>query len=177
DGSGRAKALGGIEVKVAQVDVGEVEFGLALIVAAQADALAGEDFAHVVVVSFVREKAAGGNYLHFVVVGIDQRSVVLVQAPFTGLVEIGRKLHVQRLVWPFVVERVLPALETALLGGEIGRGRLRGLRLQIAVHALMRTIVLRLGRTGELHVDALFDPPQAQTRQAAQRNRGKGRAM
>src|SRR5690606_34035145 len=58
DGSGRAKALGGIEVKAAQVDVGEVEFGLALIVAAQADALAGEDFAHVVVVSFVREKAA-----------------------------------------------------------------------------------------------------------------------
>ena len=58
----------------------------------------------------------------------------------------------ERLVRTLVIELMASAFEVALLGGEIDRRRLGGLGFEIAVHTLMRAVVLRRGRSAELHL-------------------------
>ncbi len=86
---------------------------------------------------------------------------MFVEATGAGLVKRSWSAHAQRLVRTLVVELMAPALEAALLGGKIDRGRLGGLGFEIAVHALVGAVVLRRGRPAELHLDALLDPPCA----------------
>ena len=100
----------------------------------------GIDLTEVVGMPVVREVSAGGKGFHHKVSRIDDGSVVLVQAACAGLVNRGGGAHVQRFVRTFVVELVAPALEAALLGGEIDRRRLGGLGLEVSVHAFMGMI-------------------------------------
>jgi len=46
-------------------------------------------------------------------------------------------------MWPDMVSQVLPAIKSPLLGGPVWGRRLRGLGLQIAVSAFVRTVLLR----------------------------------
>lgn len=106
-----------------------------------------------------------------------RRGVVAGQAAWTATVNLGRREHVQILVGADVIALVLPAVEAPLLRGQRGRRRLRRLRLQIAMGALMRAVLLRRSRTDELYGDALVDPPHAQLREPTQAQRGEGRAV
>lgn len=76
-----------------------------------------------------------------------------------------------------VIVVVLPALQAPLLGPQIGGRRPGALRFQIAMHALMRTVVLRMSRPGKLNGNALMNPPHTQLGQPAPAHRGKGRAI
>ena len=159
-GGGREAAALSIVGEMTEVHVGKVQFGASRRVEPQADAFAGEGVTDVIVAAFVREVARAGDDFDLLVSGIDQRFVALAEAPGAGLVKIRRRLLVERLVRPVVIIGVTPALEAALLRGEIGRGGLDRLRFQVAVHALVRAVFLRRGRSHELHFDTLFDPPQ-----------------
>ena len=176
-GGGREAAALSIVGEMTEVHVGKVQFGASRRVEPQADAFAGEGVTDVIVAAFVREVAGAGDDFDLLVSGIDQRFVALAEAPGAGLVKIRRRLLVERLVRPVVIIGVTPALEAALLRGEIGRGGLDRLRFQVAVHALVRAVFLRRGRSHELHFDTLFDPPQTQTREAAQPVGGERRTQ
>src|ERR1019366_9645685 len=72
---------------------------------------------------------------------------------------------------------VPPPLETALLGWEISRRGLDRFGFQIPMHALVRAVVLRRGRPGKLHLDALLDPPNAQAGEPPEADGGERRAV
>ena len=93
---------------------------------------------------------------------------MLVEAAHARLVKLRRGLHAKRLVRAVVIIIMAPALKAALLRGEIGGGRAGNLGLQVAVHALVRAVLLGRGRVHELDLDALVYPPDAQARQPAQ---------
>jgi hypothetical protein len=167
----------GIEGEMAEVDVGEEEVGLPAGEVMQADAFAVEGLADMVVVPFMREVSAMGNNLHLEVLGIDQRSVILVLASCAGMVEIGRALHLQCLMGALVIIDMAPALEGPLLGWEGGRRRLGDLGFKITMHAFVRAVVLGRGGPGELNLDSLLDPPDAQAGQASKPGGGEGRSQ
>ncbi len=121
-GGGFESASLGVEGEMTEVHVDKVQFGAPRRVEPQADAFAGEGVADVIVAAFVREVAGAGDDFDLLVSGIDQRFVALAGAPGAGLVKIRRRLLVERLVRPVVIIGVTPALEAALLRGEIGRG-------------------------------------------------------
>lgn len=89
-----APALG-VKVEIAEVDVSEVQFGLALSVKVKAHAFVREGLTHEIVLPFGREEATGGYDLHFVGGRINQEVVVLVESTRTGLVEFGGVLLVE----------------------------------------------------------------------------------
>ena len=95
-----------------------------------------------------------------------QKVVVLgpiyVESPRTGLVRFAGALLVQCLVGPIVIAGMLPGLEAALLGGLVRGGRSDRFGFQIPMHALVRPVIPGRGRPGELHRNALLDPPKAQ---------------
>jgi len=86
-----APALG-VKGEIAEVDVGEVQLGPALGVEVEADALAGEHLADLIVFAFVREVPARGDDLHFVIGRVDQGFVVLVE-PAGARVALTRRPH------------------------------------------------------------------------------------
>ena len=108
-------AASGIEGQMAQMDVGKVEVGLAGGIEFQADRFTGEGLADMIVVAFMGQVAGNGHDLDLLIRRIDQRFVVLAQAPGAGMVKLGRRALVERLVGPLMVVGVLPALEAALL--------------------------------------------------------------
>lgn len=68
-GGGPEASARGVEGQMAQVQVGEVQVCLARGMAPEADALAGEGLADVVVAAFVGEVPGAADDLHFVVRG------------------------------------------------------------------------------------------------------------
>ena len=102
---------------------------------------------------------------------------MLVEPAAAGMVKLGGTTLIERLVWSVVIVGVAPAFKSALLSGQIGRGRLGRFGLQIPVHAPIRSVVLRAGRTGKLDPDALRDPPDTQAPKPAKANRGERRAV
>ena len=108
--------------EVPEMEIGEMQFGLAVSIEAKANALVGEGFADVIGPALVGKLPGGGNHLHLEIAWIEQRFVVLVEPAGAGLVEIRRELLIERLVRAVMIVAVLPALETALLGREVHRG-------------------------------------------------------
>ena len=109
----------------------------------EAATLGIEGVADVVVAPGVREVAGDGDHLHLELGRVDHGFVGFAEPAFAGLVRFGWRELRERLVGPLMIIVVPPTLEAALLGGEIGRRRLDGLRLQVAVHTLVRAVVLR----------------------------------
>ena len=81
--------------QIAEVHIGEIELGLPFGVEAQPDTFLGEGLADMITFSFVRQKAAGGDLLHFAVRRINQRFVILVKPPRTGLVKFAGALLIE----------------------------------------------------------------------------------
>lgn len=76
-----------------------------------------------------------------------------------------------------VIVGVPPTFEAALLGCEVGRGRLCRFGLQVAMHALVGAVVLRGSRARELDLDPLLDPPDTEAGKAAEPDGGERHAM
>ena len=81
--------------EIPEVDVGEIEFCLASGVEVQAHAFVREGLPNMIAFSFVRQEAAAGDPLDFAIRRIDERFVVLVEPPRTGLVKFAGALLVQ----------------------------------------------------------------------------------
>src|SRR5690606_26463119 len=144
------------------VDVGKMHLGAPVIGPAQADAFTGKGFAEVVIAALVGEMAGVGDHFDLMITGIDHRIVVFAEASGTGVVILGWRVLIERLMGALVIIGVPPAFEATLLGRQVRRGWLGGLGLQVAMHAFVRTVVLRRSRAGELHLDALLDPPRSE---------------
>ena len=80
--------------EIPEVDVGEMELGLAFGVETQPHAFVCERLTHMIAFSFVRQEAALGDALDFEVRRIDQRFVVLIEPAGTGLVKLAGSLLV-----------------------------------------------------------------------------------
>src|SRR5438876_6450213 len=88
-----------------------------------------------------------------------------------------RRLLVERLMGPLVIELLAEDVEAALLRRETARRRPRGLRLQGTVHPFMPAVLVRAPGLDELRQDAETDPPRRELRQAGQRGRGERHAV
>lgn len=90
---------------------------------------------------------AGGTHPANLVIGVVPRVIETAWQGARGrLPEFDGRHLVERLMWPLLVEVVAEGIEAALLLGDRCRGRLRGLGLQRAVHALVPAVVLRARR-------------------------------
>src|SRR5260370_13294990 len=83
----------------------------------------------------------------------------------------------QGFVRALMVKLCTEIIEAALLGGERGRRRVRGFRLEGLVHAFMPPVLLGLARRDAHWRNAQHDPPPRQSAQAAGRPRGKPRTI
>src|SRR6266436_7227289 len=92
---------------------------------------------------------------------------------------VNRRRHrlAQGFVRALMVKLCTEIIEAALLGGERGRRRLRGFRLEGLVHAFMPSVLLGLARHDAHRRNAQLDPPHRQSAQAAGRQRGKRRTI
>src|SRR5208282_5034233 len=74
-------------------------------------------------------------------------------------VELGRGRLAQRLVGTFLVVMAAELVEARLLFARVGGRRLRGLRLQRAMHAFVTSVLLWRSGTDEMRLDAQLEPP------------------
>src|SRR5438034_8262039 len=78
--------------------------------------------------------------------------------PVTGLVHLGRALHLECLVRTLVVEFLYEGVEALLLLQQVRSGRARCLTLESPVHPLVLPVVLRVRRADALEHDAKPEP-------------------
>jgi len=81
--------------EIPEVDVGEIEFGVASGIVVQSHAFVREGLPDMIAFSCLRQEAALGDALDFKVCRIDERLVVLIEAAGTGLVKFAGALLVQ----------------------------------------------------------------------------------
>ena len=167
-GGGLEATALGIVGEVAEKHVGESDFGAGLARWIEGDTATYVGVADKVIAPFVRDVSRGGDFFAKVIRGIDEGLVVFAKASSTWLVKLGRRALVQSFMRALMVIGVLPAVEAALLGDEVGRGRPGGLGLQVAVHAFVRAVFLRRGGMHELNLDTLLDPPKAKAGETPQ---------
>ena len=75
------------------------------------------------------------------------------------------------------IELFAPAIESLLLRQQVRAGGPAAFGLHRAVHAFMRSVVLRASGAGELDIDPQADPPDAQPAQSAGPHRREGAAV
>src|SRR5207245_1924202 len=88
-----------------------------------------------------------------------------------------RRLLVERLMGPLVIELLAEDVEAALLRRETARGRPGRLRFQLAMHPFMPAVLIRAPGLDELRQDPEADPPRRELRQARQRGGGERHAV
>src|SRR6266581_2647748 len=88
-----------------------------------------------------------------------------------------RRLLVDRLMGPLVIELRAEDVEAALLRRETARGRPGRLRFQRAMHPFMPAVLIRAPGLDELRQDPEADPPRRELRQARQRGGGERHAV
>src|SRR5437016_9130491 len=88
-----------------------------------------------------------------------------------------RRLLVERLMGPLVIELLAEDVEAALLRRETARGRPGRLRFQRAMHPFMPAVLIRAPGLDELRQDPEADPPRRELRQARQRGGGERHAV
>ena len=89
-------------------------------------------------------------------------------------IERCRSALVQRLVGPHLVEGMSEGIEAPLLGAERGRRRPGGVGLQVPMHPLVASILMRAGGLDELGAHAEPEPPDAELGEAAEGAGSKG---
>src|SRR5664280_460605 len=141
-------------MKLAQAEVGQEQFGFSSAGLAQTQTGPRERFADEVDFAFPAERAVLGGPLHREARGIIDPDVAAIVASHARLVQLSRFSHPEGFMRPLVIKLLAPAVEAALLGPPVGRGRLRRLSFEGLVHALMRAILIRRGRLDELDLDA-----------------------
>jgi transposase len=114
------------------------------------------------------DAAVGAHVAHLEPIGILERRELRRHLPWRELVTGGRRVHVQRLVRPLLVELLPEVVELALLRPATARWRARRLGLERAVHALVTPVLLRLARLDELGQHPKAHPPGRELRQARQ---------
>ena len=75
---------------------------------------------------------------------------------------------------PFEVVLMAEGVEAPLLSLEVAGGGTGGLGLESSMHALVSTVLLRVGGFDELGVNPETDPPDGESREATQRGGGEG---
>src|SRR5208282_865077 len=93
------------------------------------------------------------------------------------LIDRPRRLHLERFMWTNLVVFLAKDVQGPLLLSSIPRGRLCGLLLQRAMHALVAPVLLRMSRSNALRGDPQLDPPHRQPRQPRHGRGRKGRPV
>src|SRR5438876_11421736 len=107
-------------------------------------------------------------------VGIVHFGQVLWKGPRRAAIPLARAPALtQAAMRSLVVVLAAKAVKGALLGTEVGLGRIGRGRFKGAVHALMAAILLRLPQVDTLGQDAQLQPPNRQPAQAAHRHARK----
>src|SRR5271154_2892445 len=162
----------------AQVDVGEANDPISEHGFGDADRFADERLAEkdeLAAPSDLAVAADAADGVVGVVPGLVDRAGI---GPRRGPVAAGRRHLAERFVWTVIVEVVAEAVEAGLLVGERGGGRVRGLGLERAMHALMPAILLGCAGLDALQADAELDPMHREPGQAAGTGaRREGRAV
>ena len=139
-----------------------------------AHGLTGEDRAEVNLFAAQTDAPAVGDHDGFVVEGIVDVGQALVEAR-GRLIDLGRALHVQGFVRPFVVKDFGEFIEAGLLLQEVcGRG-LGGFFLQGEMHAFVAAILLRMAGLDAFDTDSQPEPPDGELAQMEQRLGGSKR--
>lgn len=86
----------------------------------------------------------------------------------------SRRFLTKGLMGPFEVVLLAEGVEAPLLSLEIAGRRTRRLGLERSVHALVSTVLLRVGGFDELGVNPQTDPPDGESRETTQRGGRKG---
>src|SRR2546425_8686182 len=111
----------------------------------------------------------GADVADFEAIGVLERRQPVRHRARRWRIARGRRLLVERLMRPLVVELLAKDIEASLLRGKTARRRTCRLRLQRAVHTFMPAVLCRLAGLDELRQDAEPDPPRRELRQASQR--------
>src|SRR5580704_3195286 len=78
--------------EITEVDVGEMQLGLAFGIEVKPHAFVREGLSNMIAFAFVRQETTAGDPLDFIVRRIDQRFVLLVEPAGTGLVKFAGAL-------------------------------------------------------------------------------------
>ena len=132
-----------------------------------ADGLAGKDGAEINLFAAQTEATAIGDDNGLVVKGIIKIGQSLIGAG-GGLIDLGRALHVESFVRPFLIEDVDEVIKPGLLLQEVATGRFGGFFLQGEMHALMTAILLGMTRLDAFNANAQPEPPDGEFAQVEQ---------
>jgi hypothetical protein len=140
-------------------------------------ALAGKDGRDVDAFSVHADSAACGDEDVAIVQGICEFGQAVITAR-RGRVELGGALHVDGLVWSFLVEFFYELVEAGLLLQAVHAGRPGGLFLEREMHALVTPVLLGISRLDPLDGDAESQPPDREFGEVEQGIRaGEGHAV
>ncbi len=125
----------------------------------------------------MQNSAACGDEDVAIVQGICEFGQAVITAR-RGRVELGGALHVDGLVWSFLVEFFYELVEAGLLLQAVHAGRPGGLFLEREMHALVTPVLLGISRLDPLDGDAEFQPPDREFGEVEQGIRaGEGHAV
>src|SRR5579883_325269 len=173
-----AAQLSGLAIDETEVDVGEADDPVSGLSLGDADGLAGEGLVDVDELAAPLDLAAGADAADGVVGVVPGLFEFGRIGPRRGTIAAGRRDLAERLVRTVVVVVVAEAVEAGLLLGERGGGRLRGLLLEGAMHALVPAVLLRRAGVDALEPDAELDPVHREPSEAAGGGaRGEGAAI
>src|SRR5690242_18225672 len=110
-------------------------------------------------------------------VGIVTRFARSPGRPVGSLIVLGGSLLAQRLVRTLVIVTLAEGVEAPLLLARRRGGRMRGLRLQGAVHALVPAVLLWCARLDPLELDPELQPLDRKAREPARAGRGERRSV
>jgi hypothetical protein len=143
----------------------------------EADEVAAEQVADVDPLRLPSDPAVGRDLPDLEVNGILGRLELVGEPSIRGFIDGGGRVLAESLVGPDLVEVGFEGVEAPLLGGAVGGGREGGFRLEISVHALVPTVLVRGSGLDEVGEDAELDPPDGEAREAAQGNGCEGSSV
>ena len=155
-----------------EVDVPEpvVNFG-------ESDELPAEDDGDVDPVVGPTDATVGGDLPDLEDRGVIEGGELMRDTPRRRHVELVRHALCEGFVGPLGVELGSEGVEATLLSEAVLLGWQRGVTLEGAMHAFVTTVLLGLAGFDELWGDAESDPPDRESREAAERVGGEGRAV
>lgn len=132
-----------LDVEPAEGDGAEVGGPDVVVDLFEADEVAAEQVADVDPLRSPSDPAVGRDLADLEVSGILGRLELVGELSIRGLIDGGGRLLAESLVRPDLVEIGSEGVEAPLLRGAVGGGREGGFRLEIPVHALVPTVLVR----------------------------------